>query len=1135
MADGEDFRDLGDLEFGKKAKQAKETADDVGPKTFEELVGKRQKYVDELVGLQEELDYLTESGDASRGELAQIRKEMDLARRKLDQVKFVSKAELGQITDLTPDKVDDLIERGFIPAENADEMREWAKVQQGYRESGAMGEFGKGATRPSLPGKATPGERLTENARAKAALDAEERAARLGRELGDIPNRGPDRGGSKPGKTGGTGKSKPGTGVPLADPEDTPKRLGDPVPKRPVPKATAAEREALMAGPPDDAPEGLMKPPPDDTPAGLMDPPPSKSSVSSEAAFAKPSVQADLAAADEFEALIRPGAAAVREDGGRIRIMDVSEDWVTIKNAAGEIEEIAATEFEDTVRIVDDATGKYVTSPFASDDLKMAAEIANGGDTPTPGKMKLADALDEAGAFETPATPEVAPAAPAEKAPAPIQKKTPPPPELLEAPPATPEKSLTAPASQEMVDELKAAIDDVKVTAEEAKAAAVAPAPRTDVTEALTADEIALERGTRKPPLSSQRGRFAVDAAGEAVERTSNPSAIVPDKAFGATPESAVGQVRADAAQLADDLSLGRARQAAMGEQQFLDELATLIERAPQGPSRRLAGDYWRGLSELAGVPNRPIGPNLLPMESLAPSLYEGVTPGTEILPAQRIPQFVDNGLPLPQTRMRPYSELFANVTPAGELVTGRPGGAVVGPVQPTIFAGEVGTTGTGLPMGNPVRPAIGTGQQIPRPGTAVVRAPQPTGTAGVPGGVRDLGTIPGYEIPGTGGPMGPGPTGPRVTYTGNPGTPGLPSPTVPGGGGGAGAGAGGGGGTAGGSAAAALAGGTRFQQFVNNSRFIPNALATSTDAAGAAYLPTGIKAGLKGGGAAGLGVGLAGMGASYLGGRIDAPETVDTRGADAADVGQFLKGTGTGLGAAGLGAMGLGAAGVALGPVGWAALGLGAAGYGLYKAIGTKKTTPEQRLTKVFNAFRGSGMELDASYLADAKAMYKSYVQSGAKAEEAGQAALEYLQTNATSELQRRRAGEEMGMDNSAVLALQGLYAKSLADSTARQNAYMDAATGATQQFVEAAGPWAGLAQTNMRQMRAAANTANERAANALTTAPFYDAYAQMQADDLKRYEAMVNSQQAGGQIDLASLMAPSMQTNAAAGVPQG
>lgn len=255
----------------------------------------------------------------------------------------------------------------------------------------------------------------------------------------------------------------------------------------------------------------------------------------------------------------------------------------------------------------------------------------------------------------------------------------------------------------------------------------------------------------------------------------------------------------------------------------------------------------------------------------------------------------------------------------------------------------------------------------------------------------------------------------------------------------------------------------------------------------------------------------------------------------DAADVGQFLKGTGTGLGAAGLGAMGLGAAGVALGPVGWTALGLGAAGYGLYKAIGTKKTTPEQRLTKVFNSFRGSGMELDAGYLADAKAMYKSYVQSGLKAEEAGAAALEYLQTNATAALQEARAGNQMGMDNSAVLALQGLYAKSLGESTARQNAYMDAATGATQQFVEEAGPWAGLAQTNMRQMRAATNTANERAANSLVTAPFYDAYQQMQADDLKRYEAMVNSQQGGSQIDLASLMAPSMQTNAAAGVPQG
>jgi len=287
------------------------------------------------------------------------------------------------------------------------------------------------------------------------------------------------------------------------------------------------------------------------------------------------------------------------------------------------------------------------------------------------------------------------------------------------------------------------------------------------------------------------------------------------------------------------------------------------------------------------------------------------------------------------------------------------------------------------------------------------------------------------------------------------------------------------------------------------------------TPAVPAPVAPTGPLAALKAGRIYGTGskflkgafmspVGAAGMiggaAANFLGGRLDTPDKVDTRGFQAdVDTGQFLKGAGSTASwavplAAGLAALAPATGGLSLIPAGLAAAATAATvGMGVKNAAFNNKVTPEAKLQRIYNATRGTKLGVSSSDLADAKAMYRSYVEQGMSPEEAQQAASSYMSQLSQENLTRSSSGTR-GIPVKELLDLQRGFQQQAADSAARQNQYLDAALAMNQNVIGDAGPYSGLLRAQAMNTRAQVQSSLETMRQAAQVAPYYKAAYQLE-----------------------------------------
>ena len=282
--------------------------------------------------------------------------------------------------------------------------------------------------------------------------------------------------------------------------------------------------------------------------------------------------------------------------------------------------------------------------------------------------------------------------------------------------------------------------------------------------------------------------------------------------------------------------------------------------------------------------------------------------------------------------------------------------------------------------------------------------------------------------------------------------------------------------------------------------------------------------------------VGLAGMiggqVANFAGGQLDKPETVDTRGLDRSDVGQFLKGAGGTAGwavplAAGAIAATGGAAAI---PIGLAAGAL-TLGTGIKNAVFDKKITPEDRLRRTYKALQGSRMALSSKDFADVMSTYRSSVEQGVKPEEAAALAQQTLSSLSQTNLQRNMTPNTRPTAGQ-LLALQSKYQQMTADSEARNNQYLDAALAQTNRVAQDAGPMSGLLQSQAMQLRSAIQNSNEANRNYAMLAPYYEGFAQQQKDLNSQYDKLTGATQLSGLNTLdPQAMLKAAQQQAAAG----
>jgi hypothetical protein len=118
---------------------------------------------------------------------------------------------------------------------------------------------------------------------------------------------------------------------------------------------------------------------------------------------------------------------------------------------------------------------------------------------------------------------------------------------------------------------------------------------------------------------------------------------------------------------------------------------------------------------------------------------------------------------------------------------------------------------------------------------------------------------------------------------------------------------------------------------------------------------------------------------------------------------------------------------------------------------------------------------------------MYRSGIESGMNATEAGAQAQQYMSSVAQQKLSSN-LNPSYQPTASQVLRLQNHFQNQWADATARNNQYLDAALAVNQNVARDAGPYSGLLQSQALDLRSNIENNNAAMMNHTLLAPYYN-----------------------------------------------